>query len=208
MIPQRVIAATLLAIIGLSVVLETVHACSCMPRHPQEHYCSADYVIVARILSRRPVQHGKSVYKIDIRKTYKMTEKAQHYLKQGRIFSANNDGMCGYNFKLGELYLIAASSSSVGLCNYIRPYSEMSIVEKRGVAGGYKKGCECSVNYCYDFDTCPRPAGGCGWLGPWNTCETDFGICIPSRGSRDEQGRPAKCHWRRSNPYLNCIHDP
>lgn len=74
-----------------------------------------------------------------------MSEKAQHYLKHGRIFSASIDSMCGYNFKLGELYLIAASSPNVGICHYIRPYSEMSIVEKRGVAGGYKKGCECSV---------------------------------------------------------------
>lgn len=76
-----------------------------------------------------------------------MSEKAQHYLKHGRIFSANNDGMCGYNFKLGELYLIAASSPNVGICHYVRPYSSMSIVEKRGVAGGYKKGCECTVSY-------------------------------------------------------------
>lgn len=75
----------------------------------------------------------------------KMSEKAKHYLKHGRIFSAGNDGMCGIDFNLGELYLIAGSSPNVGICNYVKQYSKMTLVEKRGVAGGYKKGCECKV---------------------------------------------------------------
>lgn len=75
-----------------------------------------------------------------------MSEKARHYLKHGRIFSAGNDGMCGIDFNLGELYLIAGSSPNVGICNYVKQYSKMTLVEKRGVAGGYKKGCECKVS--------------------------------------------------------------
>lgn len=68
-------------------------------------------------------------------------------MKNGRIYSADSDAMCGgINFRLGELYLIAASSANVGICDYVQPYSQMTIVEKRGFAGGYKKGCECSVS--------------------------------------------------------------
>lgn len=74
-----------------------------------------------------------------------MSEKAKHYLKHGRIFSAGNDGLCGIDFNLGELYLIAGTSPNVGICNYVKQYSKMTLVEKRGVAGGYKKGCECKV---------------------------------------------------------------
>lgn len=74
-----------------------------------------------------------------------MSEKARLNLKHGRIFSAGNDGMCGIDFNLGELYLIAGSTPNVGICNYVKQYSKMTLVEKRGVAGGYKKGCECKV---------------------------------------------------------------
>lgn len=82
-----------------------------------------------------------------------MTDKANENLKHGRIFSASNDAMCGVDFKLGELYLIAASSPNVGLCNFVKPYSQLTIVEKRGFAGGYKKGCECSVSQylCFSY---------------------------------------------------------
>lgn len=56
-------------------------------------------VIVARILRRsnRKVQN-QHIYKIDIVKTYKTSEKAQQYLKQGRLITAPNDGLCGINF--------------------------------------------------------------------------------------------------------------
>jgi hypothetical protein len=56
-------------------------------------------VIVARILrksNRRINEHH--IYKIDIVKTYKASEKAQLYLRQSRLITAPNDGLCGINF--------------------------------------------------------------------------------------------------------------
>ena len=56
-------------------------------------------VIVARILrksNRRINNHH--IYKIDIVKTYKASEKAMQYLKQSRLITAPNDGLCGINF--------------------------------------------------------------------------------------------------------------
>lgn len=56
-------------------------------------------VIVARILrkSNRRI-NNQHIYKIDIVKTYKTSEKAQQYLKQSRLITAPNDGLCGINF--------------------------------------------------------------------------------------------------------------
>lgn len=126
-------------------------------------------VIVARILrksNRRINNHH--IYKIDIVKTYKTSEKAQQYLKQSRLITAPNDGLCGINFselellfwgvsfcnsfidlpsEIGQLYAIAGNSQKVGLCQYIKEYSKMSQVEKRGIAGAYKKGCGCEVSF-------------------------------------------------------------
>lgn len=56
-------------------------------------------VIVARILrkSNRRI-NNQHIYKIDIVKTYKTTEKAQQYLRQSRLITAPNDGLCGITF--------------------------------------------------------------------------------------------------------------
>lgn len=54
--------------------------------------------------------------------------------------------------EIGQLYAIAGNSQKVGLCQYIKEYSKMSQVEKRGIAGAYKKGCGCEVsliNVCH-----------------------------------------------------------
>lgn len=75
-----------------------------------------------------------------------MSEKAHHHLKDGRIITPTVDSMCGgLELKVGKLYLIAANNNRVGLCNYVKEYSKMTIVERRGFAGGYKKGCLCEV---------------------------------------------------------------
>lgn len=42
--------------------------------------------------------------------------------------------------------MIAANGPRIGICNYVKEYSRMTIVEKRGFAGGYKKGCACDVS--------------------------------------------------------------
>lgn len=74
-----------------------------------------------------------------------MTHNANEFLKEGKIMTSASDSTCGINLKNGTLYLIAAKSPMIGLCNYVKEYSKMTIVEKRGFAGGYKKGCLCDV---------------------------------------------------------------
>lgn len=56
-------------------------------------------VIVARILrkSNRRI-NNQIIYKIDIVKTYKASENATRFLKQSRLMTAPNDGLCGINF--------------------------------------------------------------------------------------------------------------
>lgn len=54
--------------------------------------------------------------------------------------------------EIGQLYAIAGNSQKVGLCQYIKEYSKLSPVEKRGIAGAYKKGCSCEVSswiFCF-----------------------------------------------------------
>lgn len=59
------------------------------------------------------------------------------------------------------------------------------------------------IQHCYNNLNC----GGCDWA-PWNTCENDFGICVPSKSFPVVNGKATKCHWRRSPSYLDCIQSP
>lgn len=79
-----------------------------------------------------------------------MTEKAQHYLKHGRLLSGSPQNSCFVQLTVGKLYVIAGRSANINICNtYIKEYHRLSIAERRSLAGGYKKGCACQVNTIY-----------------------------------------------------------
>lgn len=79
-----------------------------------------------------------------------MSPKAHQKLRDGRLITPTMDSMCGgLNLKVGKLYLIAGNGVKIGICNYAKEYSQMTIVERRGFAGGYKKGCPCEVCCSY-----------------------------------------------------------
>lgn len=119
MIQKRLIFGIVASLFTILLISSETQACSCNPSHPQTSYCNSEYgkksyfrfnrtncnlfyflsVIVARILrksNRRINNHH--IYKIDIVKTYKSSEKSQQYLKQSRLITAPNDGLCGINF--------------------------------------------------------------------------------------------------------------
>lgn len=62
------------------------------------------------------------------------------------FYLLNNLILSIFPSEIGQLYAIAGNSQKVGLCQYIKEYSKMSQVEKRGIAGAYKKGCGCEVS--------------------------------------------------------------
>uniref|UniRef100_U5EKP2 Putative metalloproteinase inhibitor 3 n=1 Tax=Corethrella appendiculata TaxID=1370023 RepID=U5EKP2_9DIPT len=200
---------TVVLIFGLDLLsqFKSTEACSCMPEHSQAAYCKSDYVIVARVLRRSNRKHQNNyVYKIDIRKAYKMNPAAERYLKQGRIMTPIDDSACGIKLEIGQLYVFAGSDYHVNLCSFVRKYADLTIVEKRGIAGSYRKGCTCKIKPCFST-ICHQSIGTCNWT-PWRKCESDYGACIPSRGYYTPEGTPYKCHWRRSPPYNECLENP
>lgn len=63
-------------------------------------------VVLARI-KRHRVGNDSIVYKIRIRKDYKLSEKAYVALKSGRIITPRYDSMCGLQLEVGKLYVIS-----------------------------------------------------------------------------------------------------
>lgn len=165
-----------------------------------------------------------------------MTPKAHQQLRDGRLITPTMDSMCGgLNLKVGKLYLIAGNGAKIGICNYAKEYSQMTIVERRGFAGGYKKGCPCEVfalcdrniivYYIFAFNMFffslsilsqikpmfrlegfHHSIGTCYWK-PFAKCESDFGACVPARGLMTADSKPIKCHWRKSPPYAACLNE-
>lgn len=130
-----------------------------------------------------------------------MTPRAQKLLKQGKLITPSKDSMCGLQLEVNQLYAIAAQDIEVGLCSFVHKYANLTIVEKRGLAGIYRKGCPCKIKPCYS-GSCNVAIGTCNW-NPWADCESDYGVCVPTRGNMID-GTPAKCHWRPSQIYRMC----
>ncbi|XP_037925254.1 tissue inhibitor of metalloproteinase [Hermetia illucens] len=195
-------------ILGILFVISThiapTEGCSCSPKHPQSFYCEADFVIIARILRKSVISKPyQNTYKIDIKKAYKMSEKAKSYLKEGRIMTAKSESMCGLTLEIGKIYVIAGKNGpTVNLCNYVKAYKDMTTVERRGFAGLYRKGCNaCSVRLCFYQEpyACEDYPDSCVW-NPFKRCETKYSFCAPS-------GRGG-CHWRYTPAYKECIREP
>lgn len=193
----------ILTVLGLTMVmLPTAETCSCQSVHPQTAFCNSAYVIVAQVLRKTASKYpDKDAYKIAIKKEYKMTDEARKLLSDGKLYTSSWDASCGIKLEPSKLYAIAADTEHVGLCDYIEPYAELSLVEKRGLAGVYRKGCKCRISYQQG-----KRQGSCNWLPftPKGECERSYGSCVPV-GMVKPDGTPIKCHWRRSPRFGQCV---
>lgn len=200
---SKLLTLCLLSLAGcLLLMSDGASGCMCALHHAQTHYCNAEFAIVARIL-RKSVRRtqGLDVYKIDIIKSYKMSEKAQRELKHGRIMTASTDSMCGTTFDIGKIYVIAGRGPHISTCGFSKPFSSLTTVERRGFNGFYKKGCDgCKIKTVWGNSQQPRQPKVCTW-NPHNACETDFGICVPTT----KRGKPTDmCTWRKNRAYQSC----
>lgn len=198
-----------LAFLGLGLammMLPSSEACSCLPQHPQTAFCDSEYVIVAQVLRKTAAPNSYlNAYKIAIKKEYKMSDEARKLLAHGKLVTASMSSMCGVTLQPGMFYVIAANSDHVGLCDFIHPYGNLTAVEKRGLAGIYRKGCKCKIQQCMG-GKCKARDGACLWSpfevkGP---CETSYGSCVPN-GIVLADGTPKRCHWRKSPRFGQCV---
>lgn len=80
-----------------------------------------------------------------------MSEKAEYYLQKGTVKTASNSAACGIDLQVGKIYVISGNSQHIGICNYVKEYSKLTSVEKKGLAAGYKHGCHCRVSFFFKF---------------------------------------------------------
>ncbi|KAF4527740.1 hypothetical protein B566_EDAN014950 [Ephemera danica] len=160
-----------LVVLLAATSIQLTHACSCMPDHPQSHACKADFVILARILSRRPTKDPTIPeanyigYKLKITQVFKSNAAADEALLRTRfVTTPMADSMCGVQLKIKQLYLVTGTvhdgRAYINLCSFVRPWNHLM----------NDKGCGWNLNFDEDKDCQQRHSlceslenGMCGW---------------------------------------------
>ncbi|CAG9770559.1 unnamed protein product [Ceutorhynchus assimilis] len=185
--------------------LSYCYACSCMSTHPQNYYCFADFVILARVKSFQKLETMQSlVYKVRIKKEFKISEKGQVALKSGRIHTPIDSAMCGVNMKVGTLYVISGRIESLRahtmMCDMIKEWKNLTRRQRKGLRQMYKRGCSyCTVKRCLGWGAEKCDKGSklkdfCKWN---SNCQTNDGICL-----RQANG---SCNWNKNRQLNNCL---
>ncbi|XP_065162930.1 metalloproteinase inhibitor 3-like [Atheta coriaria] len=192
----------------LQACVDRGEACSCQPRHPQQHLCSADFVILARV-KRETLTNETREYKIKIRKEYKMSEKAYVALKFGRLVTARDDSMCGTRLEVNKVYAISGRvvtlQARIGLCDMAEKWDDLTRRQRKGLKLMYRQGCTCEIKFCPKSQStqrgrCARTKDACNW-DTWlpdkkKDCQRNEGICL--RNSKKQ------CIWSRNLALTTC----
>jgi len=208
---KRLLAhVALCAVLLVAASINMASACSCMMSHPQTHYCLADFVIVARVKKVLEPDAMSRVYKVKIKKDFRMNQKARILLKEGRLVTAGSSSMCGVDLRPEETYLITgkvvAGQASINLCNYITPWAHLSVRQKKGFRLLYRQGCSCEVINCPWWRHCAKErlmSGACLWGTSLNSdpslpdCHANHGICMKTPSG--------KCDWSTDKKYRECM---
>ncbi len=120
-----------------------------------------------------------------------------------KVHTAKYDSLCGTELKKGVKYLLSGyvygGKMRIGLCNWIRPFHELTKTEHRGIRGKFD--CSCSTAPCWGggHEHCPQNNDRCYWglngHTEYDSCMLKHGLCLR---------RNNKCGWVLEEPYKAC----
>ncbi|XP_006004476.1 metalloproteinase inhibitor 4 [Latimeria chalumnae] len=155
---------------------ELVDACSCAPTHPQDAFCRSDIVIRAKISGEKMVypvnssitEYFKMIqYEIKQVKMFKGFEKVKDVQY---VYTSLYSSLCGVKLEASnkKQYLLSGRISNDGkvhisLCNFIVPWDELSLSQKKSLNHRYQMGCDCRISRCYTLPCSTTAANECLW---------------------------------------------
>lgn len=133
-------------------------------------------VILARV-KRERIFNSTKVYKVRVKKEYKMTEKAAVALKSGQLITAEEGSMCGVDLIPGKTYAIAGNIYSlkarINLCGLNTPWEDLTRRQRKGLRMIYKQGCTCKINSCR-YRRCTMSPDSCNYTSDCHMKEVWF----------------------------------
>ncbi|CAH1783550.1 unnamed protein product [Owenia fusiformis] len=213
--------------LGLNALIDTVLSCSCMPAHPQEHFCNADFVIKAKFKGKK-LLYSKNINEVEghnithrfpteimyhtrISKVYKETE-AYNGVSHTSLYTAAEGAACGVtDLKEQTKYLISGNvvggKARTGTCEWVQEWNKVHVRYRKGVQFIMEKHCDCKVVPCFDKETCDKlnkeykkgKENQCAWpfLDDPTNCYSTYAMCQ----KRKEGG----CQWTRPKAWRTCL---
>ncbi|XP_063417041.1 metalloproteinase inhibitor 3-like [Mytilus trossulus] len=186
-------------IIVLTWMTNSVHSCSCGQQHPQDAFCSADYVfygkaIKEKLIPGRPddVHNNFATWNYTFEIIFKMkgvTERVGHFVV---IETAGNGARCGVRFTVGQSYILMGNKidgiKEIGSCDFISQLSNISSYQTFYMFTRFR--------YSYNYN-CRRGckigpnSEGCRFLEENTDFTTDK--CLATKALCQRKGR--RCRW-------------
>uniref|UniRef100_A0A8C2BWS2 TIMP metallopeptidase inhibitor 4, tandem duplicate 1 n=1 Tax=Cyprinus carpio TaxID=7962 RepID=A0A8C2BWS2_CYPCA len=156
------IFCTLSLLFFLSVALneQVTEGCSCVPRHPQQQFCSSD-IGTSNTCIANLTPTGRL-------HTFKQLDKKRIQV----IYTRTTPNFCGISLNNGE-YLLSGRVEDgrviLNLCDLVKPWNQLSQVQKKYLSM-YQKGCVCEISTCIEKPCQPSTKNECmqtNWSFTW-----------------------------------------
>uniref|UniRef100_A0A9J8A8H1 TIMP metallopeptidase inhibitor 4 n=1 Tax=Cyprinus carpio carpio TaxID=630221 RepID=A0A9J8A8H1_CYPCA len=185
-------AVTVALLFFLSVALneQVTEGCSCVPRHPQQQFCSSDIVIRAKVIEKVPsTVPGLTAYKIQTTETFKQLDKKRIQV----IYTRTTPTFCVISLYNDE-YLLSGRVQDgrviLNLCDLVKPWSQLSQLQKWYLSI-YQKGCVCEISPCTGESCLNKMLQKKCFIGP-NSYDLEKAlrsVCVP--------GNDGFCSWQQ-----------
>ncbi|XP_059384894.1 metalloproteinase inhibitor 2-like [Carassius carassius] len=164
-------AVTLGLLILLSARLneQVSEGCSCLPAHPQQMFCRSEIVMRAEVtgenihINKSNLVVGSTIiqYEIQVIKVFKGFDRikgVQH------VYTNEESSLCGTSLDRGQ-YLLSGIIMSDGIfltmCDYVRLWDGLSLMEKKNFKYRYLMGCNCTISLCFEKPCQPSTKDEC-----------------------------------------------
>ncbi|XP_033647641.1 metalloproteinase inhibitor 3-like [Asterias rubens] len=200
-------------------------ACVCMPMHPQQHFCRADFVIRGKILPDAKLLPDNNdtkmkldgndtsipnmkVYRVRIEKIFKGGETMTGPTKRTEILVSRLGETCGIPLQEGEVYVMTGRRMkdmyTINMCDWVLKYNQLTRKQRQGIRHLYKQYCDsCQIKPCFHGDCQATTPNTCIWNVSGHmldnhdlNCEVDFSRCI-----KDGAG----CKWYMPQTMKECL---
>ncbi|XP_076373608.1 metalloproteinase inhibitor 2-like isoform X2 [Tachypleus tridentatus] len=202
----------LVGVLSLLLTRNICEGCSCMESHPQEHFCTSDFVALMKVKGPGKSDYGKNKsYQIRVKKEFKMTDKARQALSHGFIRTYPNSSLCSISLK-STRYLIAGSLIGekpwTSLCHFVKEWTTLTRKQKKGFRKLYQHGCGCTMvrSPMHMRMILQRPMTEnvryCLWQRDWEhdiDCQALHSVCIPDHHESNT------CKWLPNRVYKGCV---